>query len=29
MIVNFHKFSLFVWIIWLVPYLNGFFASMQ
>jgi uncharacterized repeat protein (TIGR03987 family) len=29
MIVNFHKFSLFVWLIWLVPYLNGFFANMR
>ena len=23
MIVNFHKFSIFVWIIWLIPYLSG------
>jgi uncharacterized repeat protein (TIGR03987 family) len=29
MIVNFHKFSLVVWLIWLVPYLNGFFANMR
>jgi len=28
MILNFHKFSLGVWLIWLVPYLNGFFLSM-
>ena len=28
-LVNFHKFSLVVWIIWLVPYLNGFFVSMR
>jgi uncharacterized repeat protein (TIGR03987 family) len=28
-IVNFHKFSLVVWVIWLVPYLNGFFVSMR
>jgi uncharacterized repeat protein (TIGR03987 family) len=28
-IVNFHKFSVIVWIIWLIPYLNGFFASMR
>jgi uncharacterized repeat protein (TIGR03987 family) len=28
-IVNFHKFSIVVWVIWLIPYLNGFFASMR
>ena len=28
-ILNFHKFSLVVWFIWLVPYLNGFFVSMR
>lgn len=28
-ILNFHKFSVVVWIIWLIPYLNGFFASMR
>jgi uncharacterized repeat protein (TIGR03987 family) len=28
-IVNFHKFSVVVWVIWLVPYLNGFFVSMR
>ena len=28
LIVNFHKFSLGVWVIWLVPYFNGFFQSM-
>jgi uncharacterized repeat protein (TIGR03987 family) len=27
-IVNFHKFSLVVWAIWLVPYFSGFFLSM-
>lgn len=27
-ILNFHKFSLFVWIIWLIPYFSGFFISM-
>ena len=27
-IVNFHNFSVFVWIVWLVPYFTGFFASM-
>ena len=28
-ILNFHKFSVVVWLIWLIPYLNGFFASMR
>jgi uncharacterized repeat protein (TIGR03987 family) len=28
-IVNFHRFSFVVWLIWLVPYLNGFFAPMR
>ena len=28
-ITRFHHFSVFVWIIWLVPYLTGFFASMR
>ena len=23
MIINFHKFSIFVWIVWLIPYLTG------
>jgi len=27
-IVNFHKFSVLVWAIWLVPYFTGFFVSM-
>jgi len=27
-ILNFHKFSVLVWAIWLVPYLTGFFVSM-
>ena len=27
-IVNFHKFSVVVWAIWLIPYLTGFFVSM-
>lgn len=26
---SFHKFSIVVWLIWLVPYLNGFFAGMR
>ncbi len=28
-ITRFHHFSVFVWIVWLVPYLNGFFAYMR
>ena len=27
-IVSFHKFSVVVWAIWLVPYFTGFFVSM-
>lgn len=27
-ILSFHRFSLIVWLVWLVPYLNGFFQSM-
>jgi len=27
-IVNFHKFSVVVWVIWLIPYFNGFFLAM-
>ncbi len=27
-IVRFHRFSVIVWAIWLVPYLSGFFVSM-
>ena len=27
-IVNFHKLSLVVWLIWLVPYFTGLFLSM-
>lgn len=27
-IANFHRFSVLVWIIWLVPYFTGFFVSM-
>ena len=26
---NFHRFSVLVWAIWLIPYLTGFFASMR
>lgn len=25
---NFHKFSLFVWFIWLIPYLSGMILAM-
>jgi uncharacterized repeat protein (TIGR03987 family) len=28
-ITNFHHFSVFVWVVWLIPYLTGFFASMR
>ena len=28
-IINFHHFSVFVWIVWLVPYFTGFFVSMR
>lgn len=28
-ILNFHRFSLLVWLIWLVPYFSGFFVSMR
>ena len=28
-ITNFHHFSIFVWVIWLIPYFTGFFASMR
>ena len=28
-ITNFHHFSVFVWIVWLIPYFTGFFASMR
>ena len=27
-IQNFHRFSVFVWIVWLIPYFTGFFVSM-
>ena len=27
-IVNFHKFSVFVWVIWLIPYFSPMFFSM-
>ena len=28
MIINFHKFSVFVWLIWLIPYLSPMFFQM-
>ena len=28
-ITTFHRFSIVVWLIWLVPYGTGFFASMR
>ena len=28
-ITRFHYFSVFVWIVWLIPYFTGFFASMR
>ena len=28
-IYRFHYFSVFVWSIWLIPYLTGFFASLR
>ena len=28
-ITNFHHFSIIVWVVWLIPYLTGFFASMR
>ena len=28
MIVNFHKFSIFVWLIWLIPYFSPMLFSM-
>ena len=28
-LINFHKFSIIVWMIWLIPYFNGFIAGMH
>ena len=28
-IISFHRFSVIVWAIWLIPYLTGFFISMR
>jgi uncharacterized repeat protein (TIGR03987 family) len=27
-LTQFHKFSVLVWVIWLIPYFTGFFAGM-
>lgn len=27
-ITRFHRFSVFVWLVWLVPFVNGFFLPM-
>mgnify|MGYP001034753217 CR=1 FL=1 len=27
-ITRFHRFSVFVWLIWLIPFVNGFFLPM-
>ncbi len=29
LISSFHRFSIIVWSIWLIPYLTGFFVSMR
>ena len=29
MLVKFHRFSLFVWLVWLVPYFGGMFLAMS
>ena len=29
MIHNFHKFSVVVWVIWLIPYFSPMFFAMQ
>lgn len=29
MINKFHKFSIFVWIIWLIPFISGFIVRMM
>ena len=28
-IVNFHKFSIFVWAVWLIPFFTGFFLARR
>ena len=27
-ITRFHRFSVFVWLVWLIPFVNGFFLPM-
>jgi len=27
--INFHKFSIFVWSVWLIPFFTGIFLAMQ
>jgi uncharacterized repeat protein (TIGR03987 family) len=29
LIINFHKLSLFVWLIWLIPYISGLIMHMK
>ena len=29
MLVKFHRYSLFVWLIWLIPYFGGMFMAMR
>ncbi|NQX81950.1 MAG: TIGR03987 family protein [Flavobacteriaceae bacterium] len=28
-LTSFHRFSLFVWLLWLIPYFTGFFSGMS
>jgi uncharacterized repeat protein (TIGR03987 family) len=29
MLVKFHRYSLFVWLVWLIPYFGGMFMAMR
>jgi uncharacterized repeat protein (TIGR03987 family) len=29
MLIKFHKFSIFVWLVWLIPYFGGMFLAMS
>ena len=29
MLINFHKLSIFVWLVWLIPYFGGMFLAMS
>jgi len=29
MLTNFHRFSIFVWLVWLIPYFGGMFLGMH